>query len=172
MRIKFLAILATLSVAASAHAADAVEQIGQQEWWWPYKVVFFVLIAGVAICAALAWRKHQKLQLLAAAATIALAQAQAGDALEQIGRYDATRGARDAVSYGHDYMSTHQLEMLQTLYRFSDNSSYPRQIAGDYLSAAKEAAGGASMPGDQVFGSPIMTGPLSGGYQYRTVCDY
>jgi hypothetical protein len=151
--------------------ADGLEQIGQTGWWWPYQVAFYAFIAFVAVCAWIATRKRPNIRVLAAATTIAASAALGGDALEQIGRYDTTRGARDAVSYGHDYMSTHQLEVLQTLYRFSDNSSYPRQIAGDYLSAAKEAAGGASMPGDQVFGSPIMTGPL-GGYHYTTVCQY
>jgi hypothetical protein len=143
--------------------ADAVEQIGQTGWWWPYQVAFYVFIAFVAVCAWIATRKRPNIRVLAIATTIASSAALGGDALEQIGRYDTTRGARDAVSYGHDYMSTHQLEVLQTLYRFSDNSSYPRQIAGDYLNAAsRESTGGGDLR------APSIGTNYSGGRTYTT----
>src|SRR5262249_5634554 len=59
--------------------ADGMEQIGQFDWWWPYKVAFFVFIAFVGVCAWIATRGKPNLRVIAVAATAALTMLKAGD---------------------------------------------------------------------------------------------
>jgi hypothetical protein len=177
-------IAAFMVAAASAHAGDFAiaadhgytDPLSCYVAW----IAFSLLALGTAIFL-IKFHFKGKVRIITGATALTSALAlQAGDFADAADRgYGLDRRSRTVESAANSvisldrYLRNDPLGALQSVYRFGSDSSYPRQIAGDYLSAVNKEAGGASMPGDLVFGSPIMTGPLSGaGFHYTTVCQY
>jgi hypothetical protein len=169
---KLGAIIAMMLIAASTYAGDFANAADNGHA--PSScLVAWIAFGLLAIGTVGLFKLHFKGKARVITGTTVLASAlalQAGDFADAADRgFGLDRRSRTVESVVNSgialdrYLRTDPLGALSAVYRFSDNGSYPRQIAGDYLSAADRASvGGASLPGDLIFGSPIMMGPLSG----------
>jgi hypothetical protein len=166
-------IFATLVAAASAHAGDFAQAADNGFRTAPHLTGIQALLAfGLAIVGTAAvlmkWHKAKLPVLTGTTIAATILALHAGDFANAADRgFGLDRRSRTVESAANGvaaldrYLRTDPLGALQGVARFGSDSSYPRQIAGDYLSAASRERGG-PMWGDLVFSSPIMRAVATG----------
>jgi hypothetical protein len=174
-----------LMAAASAHAGDFAQ--AAENGFGPSTgigalIALGVIIVGTAVFV-VKFHFQSKVRVMTGATALASAIAlQAGDFADAADRgYRAWSGRSNTAISGINAIGSAASSItpegtLQFLASMNSNTPLRDAITAQGNYERGYAAGTASMPGDQIFGSPIAIGPLSGtSGNYRwgtTLCNY
>ena len=159
---------------------DALSNIGRysDSYQW---FTWAMIVLGIGFAVYICWNRNRNTGIKAIFAGAGMAalmfnHAKAGDALEQIGRYDTTRGLRDGNRAIGQYINEHPGDVWRFIYNFSDSGSTPRFTAGAFLNSyntgwPSPSYGGMACGAFGAIGGPSGMAGVASGTTYRVSQD-